>query len=96
MAKSAVFALYLLSLLCSMDRDAKWLAWFEHQFSMVAGSDRQIDLQEFKKSLNVKEVGSRVWHYIISLESGHRSNTLQKSSTATTFTMCVHLKLRYP
>lgn len=42
----------------SMDRDAKWLAWFEQQFSMMAGSDRQIDLDEFKQALNVKQV----WH----------------------------------
>ena len=40
----------------SMDRDAKWLAWFEQQFSIVAGSDRQIDLEEFKTALHVKEV----------------------------------------
>lgn len=39
-----------------MDRDAKWLAWFEQQFSILAGSDRQIDLEEFKKALNVKQV----------------------------------------
>ena len=39
-----------------MDRDAKWLAWFEQQFSMMAGSDRQIDLEEFKHALNVKQV----------------------------------------
>lgn len=42
----------------SMDRDAKWLAWFEQQFSMVAGSDRQIDLQEFKHALHLKDVSS--------------------------------------
>lgn len=41
-----------------MDRDAKWLAWFEQQFSMVAGSDRQIDLQEFKNALHVKDVST--------------------------------------
>ena len=40
----------------SMDKDAKWLAWFEEQFSLVAGSDRKIDLQEFEKALDVKEV----------------------------------------
>lgn len=40
----------------SMDRDAKWLAWFEQQFSNLAGSDRQIDLEEFKEALHVKEV----------------------------------------
>ena len=41
-----------------MDRDAKWLAWFEQQFSMVAGSDRQIDLQEFKHALHLKDVST--------------------------------------
>ena len=39
-----------------MDRDAKWLAWFEQQFSIMAGTDRQIDLEEFKQALNVKQV----------------------------------------
>lgn len=39
-----------------MDRDAKWLAWFEQQFSSLAGSDRQIDIEEFKEALHVKEV----------------------------------------
>ena len=39
-----------------MDRDAKWLAWFEQQFSNLAGNDRQIDIEEFKEALHVKEV----------------------------------------
>lgn len=43
-------------MLHSMDRDAKWLAWFEQQFSSLAGSDRQIDIEEFKEALHVKEV----------------------------------------
>ncbi|XP_065906157.1 NADPH oxidase 5-like isoform X2 [Dysidea avara] len=38
-----------------LDRDAKWLAWFEQQFSMVAGEDRQIDMDEFKRALHVKK-----------------------------------------
>lgn len=42
--------------MCSLDRDAKWLAWFEQQFSMVAGEDRQIDMDEFKRALHVKKV----------------------------------------
>ena len=41
---------------CSLNRDAKWLAWFEQQFSMVAGEDRQIDMNEFKQALHVKKV----------------------------------------
>lgn len=44
--------------MCSLDRDAKWLAWFEQQFSMVAGEDRQIDINEFKQALHVKKVES--------------------------------------
>ena len=39
-----------------MNKDAKWLAWFEQQFSSVAGSDRQIDLNGFKEALHVKQV----------------------------------------
>ena len=39
-----------------MNHDAKWLAWFEQQFSSVAGSDGQIDLNEFKQALHLKEV----------------------------------------
>ena len=42
--------------LCSMDKDAKWLAWFEQRFTEVAGTDRQIDFDEFKRALNVTQV----------------------------------------
>jgi len=49
--------LYLVyNFIYSLDRDAKWLAWFEQQFSMVAGEDRQIDINEFKQALHVKKV----------------------------------------
>ncbi|XP_062510064.1 NADPH oxidase 5-like [Corticium candelabrum] len=41
--------------LTCLDRDAKWLAWFEQHFSMVAGADRQIGIGDFKKALHVKE-----------------------------------------
>ena len=49
-----------------MDRDAKWLAWFEQQFSNLAGSDRQIDIEEFKEALHVKEVSVRSQYYTVS------------------------------
>lgn len=39
-----------------MDKDAKWLAWFEQRFTEVAGTDRQIDFDEFKRALNVTQV----------------------------------------
>lgn len=32
-----------------------WLQWVTHQFETIAGEDREIDLQEFKTALNVKE-----------------------------------------
>ncbi|XP_044516045.1 NADPH oxidase 5 [Gracilinanus agilis] len=37
------------------DDDAKWLEWVSCQFEAIAGEDREIDLQEFKKALKVKE-----------------------------------------
>ncbi|XP_072471291.1 NADPH oxidase 5 isoform X2 [Notamacropus eugenii] len=37
------------------DEDAKWLEWVSRQFEAIAGEDREIDLQEFKTALKVKE-----------------------------------------
>ncbi|XP_020837969.1 NADPH oxidase 5 isoform X1 [Phascolarctos cinereus] len=37
------------------DDDAKWLEWVSRQFETIAGEDREIDLQEFKTALKVKE-----------------------------------------
>ncbi|KAM8781593.1 NADPH oxidase 5 [Rhynchonycteris naso] len=39
----------------SAKEDAKWLQWVTHQFETIAGEDREIDLQEFKTALKVKE-----------------------------------------
>lgn len=39
----------------SAKEDAKWLQWVTHQFETIAGEDREINLQEFKTALNVKE-----------------------------------------
>ncbi|XP_032905988.1 NADPH oxidase 5 [Amblyraja radiata] len=39
----------------SMDDDAKWLEWVTKQFENIAGEDKEIDLEEFKKALKVKE-----------------------------------------
>lgn len=46
----------------SSKEDAKWLQWVTHQFETIAGEDGEIDLQDFKKALNVKEasVHSRI------------------------------------
>lgn len=58
----------------SLDRDAKWLAWFEQQFSLVAGADRQIGMVEFTKALHVKEVSAH--------EKASISLALEQSSEA--------------
>ncbi|XP_055516942.1 NADPH oxidase 5 [Leucoraja erinacea] len=39
----------------SMDDDAKWLEWVTKQFENIAGEDKEIDLEEFKTALKVKE-----------------------------------------
>lgn len=44
----------------AVDEEAKWLSWAETQFSTIAGEDRQIDLDEFKSSIGVKEVRNKV------------------------------------
>ncbi|XP_066446091.1 NADPH oxidase 5 [Eleutherodactylus coqui] len=39
----------------STDEDAKWLEWVTKQFESIAGEDKEIDLEEFKTALKVKE-----------------------------------------
>ena len=39
----------------STEEDAKWLQWVTHQFETIAEKDREINLQQFKTALNVKE-----------------------------------------
>ncbi|XP_076980063.1 NADPH oxidase 5 [Tamandua tetradactyla] len=39
----------------STEEDAQWLRWVTHQFESIAGEDREINLQEFKAALKVKE-----------------------------------------
>lgn len=50
----------------SAEEDAKWLQWVTHQFETIAGEDGEINLQEFKRALNVKEasVHSRAGPYV--------------------------------
>ena len=40
----------------SVDEDARWLEWVTKQFESIAGDDKEIDLDEFKTALKVKEV----------------------------------------
>nr|XP_057931397.1 NADPH oxidase 5 isoform X3 [Doryrhamphus excisus] len=39
----------------SSDEDARWLEWVTKQFESIAGDDKEIDLDEFKTALKVKE-----------------------------------------
>ncbi|KAM4618776.1 NADPH oxidase 5 [Polymixia lowei] len=39
----------------SLDEDARWLEWVTTQFESIAGDDKEIDLEEFKTALKVKE-----------------------------------------
>ncbi|KAF0040742.1 hypothetical protein F2P81_006640 [Scophthalmus maximus] len=39
----------------SVDEDARWLDWVTRQFESIAGDDKEIDLDEFKTALKVKE-----------------------------------------
>ncbi|XP_036391561.1 NADPH oxidase 5 [Megalops cyprinoides] len=39
----------------SLDEDARWLEWVTKQFESIAGEDKEIDLDEFKTALKVKE-----------------------------------------
>ncbi|KAM6937388.1 NADPH oxidase 5 [Xenentodon cancila] len=39
----------------SVDEDSRWLEWVTKQFESIAGEDKEIDLDEFKTALKVKE-----------------------------------------
>ncbi|KAJ8417185.1 hypothetical protein AAFF_G00284120 [Aldrovandia affinis] len=39
----------------NLDEDARWLEWVTKQFESIAGEDKEIDLDEFKTALKVKE-----------------------------------------
>ncbi|KAG7257558.1 hypothetical protein CRUP_032229 [Coryphaenoides rupestris] len=39
----------------SLDEDTRWLEWVTKQFEAIAGEDKEIDLDEFKTALKVKE-----------------------------------------
>ncbi|MEQ2249489.1 hypothetical protein ILYODFUR_029772 [Ilyodon furcidens] len=39
----------------SVDEDARWLEWVTKQFETIAGDDKEIDIDEFKTALKVRE-----------------------------------------
>lgn len=40
----------------SSNSDTKWLEWFEQKFASLGGSNQEINFDEFKKALHIKEV----------------------------------------
>ena len=42
----------------SVDKDANWLLWFETQFISIAGDNRQIDFEGFRKALHLSQVNT--------------------------------------
>ncbi len=40
----------------SLEEDSRWLEWVTKQFESIAGDDKEINLEEFKTALKVKEV----------------------------------------
>ena len=40
----------------STDSDGKWSSWFEQKFTCFGGDSHEIDFEEFKKVLHIKEV----------------------------------------
>ncbi|XP_074141319.1 NADPH oxidase 5 [Sminthopsis crassicaudata] len=60
------------------DDDAKWLEWVSHQFETIAGEDREIDLQEFKTALKVKESFFAERFFALFDSDGNGTITLQE------------------
>ncbi|KAM9070854.1 NADPH oxidase 5-like [Sarcophilus harrisii] len=60
------------------DDDAKWLEWVSHQFEIIAGEDREIDLQEFKTALKVKESFFAERFFALFDSDGNGTITLQE------------------
>ncbi|KAM9808053.1 NADPH oxidase 5 [Neosynchiropus ocellatus] len=52
---SLLLCCILPNLTMSADEDARWLEWVTQQFENIAGEDKEIDLDEFKTALKVKE-----------------------------------------
>ncbi|XP_068410660.1 sperm equatorial segment protein 1 isoform X2 [Eschrichtius robustus] len=72
----------------SAEEDAKWLQWVTHQFETIAGEDREINLQELKRALNVKESFFAKRFFILFDSDGSGTITLQELQEA--WTLLIH------
>uniref|UniRef100_A0A8C6CX69 NADPH oxidase 5 n=1 Tax=Moschus moschiferus TaxID=68415 RepID=A0A8C6CX69_MOSMO len=72
----------------SAEEDAKWLQWVTHQFKTIAGEDGQINLQDFKKALKVKESFFAERFFVLFDSDGSGTITLQELQEA--LTLLIH------
>uniref|UniRef100_A0A452U5C3 NADPH oxidase 5 n=1 Tax=Ursus maritimus TaxID=29073 RepID=A0A452U5C3_URSMA len=72
----------------STEEDAKWLQWVTHQFETIAGKDGEINLQEFKAALNVKESFFAERFFTLFDSDGSGTITLQELRDA--LTLLIH------
>uniref|UniRef100_A0A8P0PN53 NADPH oxidase 5 n=1 Tax=Canis lupus familiaris TaxID=9615 RepID=A0A8P0PN53_CANLF len=72
----------------STEEDAKWLQWVTHQFETIAEKDREINLQQFKTALNVKESFFAERFFTLFDSDGSGTITLQELLEA--LTLLIH------
>ncbi|XP_069451595.1 NADPH oxidase 5 isoform X5 [Ovis canadensis] len=77
-----------LSSTMNAEEDAKWLQWVTHQFKTIAGEDGEINLQDFKKALKVKESFFAERFFILFDSDGSGTITLQELQKA--LTLLIH------
>ncbi|XP_057579295.1 NADPH oxidase 5 [Hippopotamus amphibius kiboko] len=72
----------------SAEEDTKWLQWVTRQFETIAGEDGEINLQDFKRALNVKESFFAERFFTLFDSDGSGTITLQELREA--LTMLIH------
>ncbi|XP_040425437.1 NADPH oxidase 5 [Cygnus olor] len=72
----------------SAGEDAAWLRWVAKQFESIAGEDRQIDLEEFKAALKVKE--SFFAERLFALFDSDGSGTISLEELLSALSLLVH------
>uniref|UniRef100_A0A8C0K351 NADPH oxidase 5 n=1 Tax=Canis lupus dingo TaxID=286419 RepID=A0A8C0K351_CANLU len=74
----------------STEEDAKWLQWVTHQFETIAEKDREINLQQFKTALNVKEASSFFAERFFTLFDSDGSGTITLQELLEALTLLIH------
>ncbi|XP_017295344.1 NADPH oxidase 5 [Kryptolebias marmoratus] len=72
----------------SSDEDARWLEWVTKQFENIAGEDKEIDLDEFKTALKVKE--SFFAERFFSLFDSDRSGSISLDELLKALNLLIH------